>query len=57
MVVSRSALLALIAFTSVAHAADCPRKDTLGTSRVLTVDAQTTPSRRPEKLSAIAAAG
>jgi peptidoglycan/xylan/chitin deacetylase (PgdA/CDA1 family) len=39
----KSALLALIVCTTAAHAADCPRKDTLGTSRVLTVDPQTYP--------------
>jgi peptidoglycan/xylan/chitin deacetylase (PgdA/CDA1 family) len=36
------ALAALTAIAS-AEAADCPRKDTLGTSRVLSVDAKTTP--------------
>lgn len=39
----KSALLALIICTTAAHAADCPRKDALGTSRVLTVDPQTYP--------------
>lgn len=39
----KSALLALVVGTAAAHAADCPRKDTLGTSRVLTVDPQATP--------------
>ncbi|WP_424630977.1 polysaccharide deacetylase family protein [Bradyrhizobium sp. SYSU BS000235] len=39
----KSALLALVVCTTAAHAADCPRKDTLGTSRVLMVDPQATP--------------
>lgn len=39
----KSALLALIVCTTAAHAADCPRKDALGTSRVLTVDPQKYP--------------
>jgi peptidoglycan/xylan/chitin deacetylase (PgdA/CDA1 family) len=39
----KCALLALAVCATVAHAADCPRKDTLGTSRILTVDAQTSP--------------
>jgi peptidoglycan/xylan/chitin deacetylase (PgdA/CDA1 family) len=43
MIALKSALLALMACTTAAHAADCPRKDTLGTSRVLAVDAQATP--------------
>ena len=36
-------LVASIACTAAAQAADCPRKDALGTSRVLAVDAATTP--------------
>ena len=42
---SIAAGLALAALTSIAsaEAADCPRKDALGTSRVLSVDARTTP--------------
>jgi peptidoglycan/xylan/chitin deacetylase (PgdA/CDA1 family) len=38
-----AALLAAMAWTSAARAADCPRKGTLGTSRILHVDAATTP--------------
>jgi len=37
------ALACLASLASVAHAAQCPRKDALGTSRVMTVDAATTP--------------
>jgi peptidoglycan/xylan/chitin deacetylase (PgdA/CDA1 family) len=37
------ALAAAMAWAAVAQAADCPRKGTLGTSRVLAVDAATTP--------------
>jgi peptidoglycan/xylan/chitin deacetylase (PgdA/CDA1 family) len=36
-------LVAAIAWTAVAQAADCPREGTLGTSRILHVDAATTP--------------
>src|SRR5476651_987626 len=36
-------LVAAMAWTAAAQAADCPRKGTLGTSRVLAVDAATTP--------------
>jgi peptidoglycan/xylan/chitin deacetylase (PgdA/CDA1 family) len=36
-------LVALIAWTVAAAAADCPRQGTLGTSRVLSVDAATSP--------------
>jgi peptidoglycan/xylan/chitin deacetylase (PgdA/CDA1 family) len=36
-------LVILMTWTVTAQAADCPRKGTLGTSRVLTVDAATTP--------------
>jgi peptidoglycan/xylan/chitin deacetylase (PgdA/CDA1 family) len=38
-----AALVALVAWTVAAQAADCPRKGALGTSRVLKVDAATTP--------------
>ena len=38
-----AALVALVAWTVAAQAADCPRKEALGTSRVLGVDAATTP--------------
>jgi peptidoglycan/xylan/chitin deacetylase (PgdA/CDA1 family) len=38
-----TALVALVAATAAVQAADCPRKGTLGTSRVLRVDAATTP--------------
>ena len=41
--VPRAALVALIAWTAAAQAADCPRQGTLGTSRILKVDAATTP--------------
>lgn len=37
------AVLAALAGTASAGAADCPRKDALGTSRILSVDAKTTP--------------
>jgi hypothetical protein len=36
-------LVAAMAWTAAAQAADCPRKGTLGTSRILAVDAATTP--------------
>jgi peptidoglycan/xylan/chitin deacetylase (PgdA/CDA1 family) len=36
-------LVAAIAWTAAAQAADCPREGTLGTSRILHVDAATTP--------------
>ena len=39
----RATLVALIAWTAAAQAADCPRNGTLGTSRILGVDAATTP--------------
>lgn len=39
----RAALLLLTASISAASAADCPRKDTLGTSRVMTLDPQAFP--------------
>lgn len=38
-----SAVTALIVFVATAEAAECPRKDALGTSRVLTVDPATFP--------------
>ena len=38
------------------QAADCPRKDALGTSRILSVDTADHAARRPEELSADAAA-
>jgi peptidoglycan/xylan/chitin deacetylase (PgdA/CDA1 family) len=43
MIVLRGALVALIAFATVAQAADCPRPGTLGTSRILAIDAARTP--------------
>jgi peptidoglycan/xylan/chitin deacetylase (PgdA/CDA1 family) len=43
MNVLAAALVALMAWIAAAQAADCPRKGTLGTSRVLAVDAATTP--------------
>jgi peptidoglycan/xylan/chitin deacetylase (PgdA/CDA1 family) len=43
MIVLRAAIVALIACTATAQAADCPRTGTLGTSRVLAVDAAHTP--------------
>jgi peptidoglycan/xylan/chitin deacetylase (PgdA/CDA1 family) len=43
MLVLRAVVVALIACTSAAQAADCPRKGTLGTSRILAVDAVHTP--------------
>ena len=39
----RVTLVASMAWTAAAQAADCPRKGTLGTSRILRVDAATTP--------------
>lgn len=39
----RVTLVASMAWTAAAQAADCPRKGTLGTSRILQVDAATTP--------------
>jgi peptidoglycan/xylan/chitin deacetylase (PgdA/CDA1 family) len=39
MIALRAALIVAIAFTTAAHAADCPRTGTLGTSRTLAVDA------------------
>jgi peptidoglycan/xylan/chitin deacetylase (PgdA/CDA1 family) len=43
LIVLKAAIVALIASTIAAHAEDCPRKDALGTSRILTVDPRTTP--------------
>lgn len=43
MIAFRVAVIALIAFTATAQAADCPRAGTLGTSRILAVDAARTP--------------
>jgi hypothetical protein len=37
-----AALVVSMAWTAAAWAADCPRKGTLGTSRILRVDAATT---------------
>jgi peptidoglycan/xylan/chitin deacetylase (PgdA/CDA1 family) len=39
----KATLVVSVAWTMAAHAADCPRKGTLGTSRILAVDAATTP--------------
>jgi peptidoglycan/xylan/chitin deacetylase (PgdA/CDA1 family) len=43
MKVLTATLVASVAWIAAAQAADCPRKDALGTSRVLAVDAATTP--------------
>src|SRR3954452_9571953 len=43
MIALRVAIVALIACTAAARAAECPRAGTLGTSRVLPVDAAHTP--------------
>lgn len=45
MTLRKAAILVLIASASIsaARAADCPRKDTLGTSRVMTLDPQAFP--------------
>jgi peptidoglycan/xylan/chitin deacetylase (PgdA/CDA1 family) len=43
MVALRVAIIALVACTSVAQGAECPRAGTLGTSRILAVDAAHTP--------------
>ncbi|MES2600340.1 MAG: polysaccharide deacetylase family protein [Pseudomonadota bacterium] len=43
MIVLRAALLSLLASVSIANAANCLRKDALGTSRVMTVDPQAFP--------------
>ncbi len=39
----RATLVAAMAWSAAAQAADCPRKGALGTSRILSVDAATTP--------------
>ena len=38
-----AAVAAWMTFVAAAEAAECPRKDALGTSRILAVDAATTP--------------
>ncbi len=45
MTASKAVMFALLAsaFVTAAHAADCPRKDALGTSRVMTLDPQAFP--------------
>jgi len=43
LIVLKAAIVALLAGTAAAHAADCPRPDALGTSRVLVVDPATYP--------------
>ncbi len=43
MTASAAILVASMAWIAAAQAADCPRKGTLGTSRILAVDAATTP--------------
>jgi peptidoglycan/xylan/chitin deacetylase (PgdA/CDA1 family) len=43
MIVIRAAMLALIVSVTVASATDCPRKDALGTSRVMALDPQAFP--------------
>src|SRR4051794_27307310 len=43
MISLHAAMIALIAGTAAAHAADCPRAGALGTSRTLAVDASQTP--------------
>src|SRR4051812_40149510 len=43
MIVLRAAIVALIVCTSLAQAAECPRANTLGTLRVLALDAAQTP--------------
>jgi peptidoglycan/xylan/chitin deacetylase (PgdA/CDA1 family) len=43
MIMLRAAIVALIACTAAAQAAECPRAGTLGTSRILSVDAAHTP--------------
>src|SRR3954466_15995388 len=43
MIALRVAIVTLIAGTAAAQAAECPRAGTLGTSRVLTIDAAQTP--------------
>lgn len=44
MILARVLLFAALLAASGAQAADCPRKDALGTSRVMTVDARTYPT-------------
>lgn len=45
MTLTKAVMLALIASASIStvNAADCPRKDALGTSRIITIDPQTYP--------------
>jgi peptidoglycan/xylan/chitin deacetylase (PgdA/CDA1 family) len=43
MILVRAAVVALIACTATAQAADCPRSGTLGISRILAIDAAQTP--------------
>jgi peptidoglycan/xylan/chitin deacetylase (PgdA/CDA1 family) len=43
MSLPRATIIAALAWSAAAQAADCPRPGTLGTSRVLAVDAATTP--------------
>lgn len=43
MSISAGAVFASLIGIASSEAADCPRKDALGTSRVLSVDAKTTP--------------
>src|SRR6201991_4395728 len=43
MIVLRASIVAVIACTAAAQAAECPRAGTLGTSRILSVDAAHTP--------------
>jgi peptidoglycan/xylan/chitin deacetylase (PgdA/CDA1 family) len=43
MIVLRAAAIALIACTATVQATECPRKDALGTSRILSVDGAQTP--------------
>ncbi len=43
LIVLKIAIAVLIACTAAAQAADCPRKDALGTARVMTVDPAATP--------------
>ena len=43
MIVTRAAIIAMIACATGAQAAECPHAGTLGTSRTLAVDAAHTP--------------
>src|SRR6266481_10020934 len=43
MNVLKAGVVATMAWIAAAQAADCPRQGTLGTSRILSVDAATTP--------------